>query len=85
MDENKMALKIRTALKVFGWLAGVLGIVFFVVILVGGGSPEAPRVTSVLALVLGFFYLVFFFLISEFLRLLIKIEENTRKEGHVAE
>ena len=32
MDENKMALKIRTALKVFGWLAGVLGIVFFVVI-----------------------------------------------------
>lgn len=81
MDENKVAKKITLALKAFGLLAGVLGVVFFFIILVGGGSPEAPRITSVLALVLGAFYLVFFFLISEVLRLLVKIEQNTRKEG----
>ena len=81
MDENKIANKITLALKVFGLLAAVLGVIFFFIIIIGGGSPEAPRITSVLALVLGAFYLVFFFLISEVLRLLIKIEQNTRKEG----
>ncbi|OGS00891.1 MAG: hypothetical protein A3G85_00210 [Elusimicrobia bacterium RIFCSPLOWO2_12_FULL_39_28] len=57
-----------------------MGLVFFVIILIGGGTPEAPRATSILALVLGFFYLVFFFLVSEVLRLLIAIESNTRKK-----
>ena len=78
---NKTANKLKFVFKIFGFIAAILGVVFFFIILIGGGSPEAPRATSVLALVLGFFYLVFFYLISEVLRILVQIEMNTRKEG----
>ncbi|MBI2119156.1 MAG: hypothetical protein HYT97_05970 [Elusimicrobia bacterium] len=79
-DTNKIANKLRFVFQIFAWISAVLGLVFFVIILIGGGTPEAPRATSILALVLGFFYLVFFFLVSEVLRLLIAIESNTRKK-----
>lgn len=78
-DINKIANKLKFVFQIFAWLSGGLGIVFFLIILIGGGTPEAPRVTSLLALALGFFYFVFFYLISEVLRLLMQIEVNTRK------
>jgi hypothetical protein len=78
---NKLANKLRWVLQLFAWLAAALGLVFFFIILIAGGGPDAPRVTSVLALVLGFFYFVFFHLVAEVLRLLIQIEVNTHKEG----
>lgn len=78
-DTNKIASKLKLVFQIFGWISAVLGLVFFFIILIGGGTPEAPRVTSILALALGFFYFVFFFLIAEFLRLLIQIEANTRR------
>jgi Zn-dependent protease with chaperone function len=71
--------KVALIFKVFAWIAATLGVVFCVIILVGGGTPEAPRATSLLALLLGFFYLVFFYMIAEVLRVLMDIEENTRK------
>ena len=80
-ESNKIANKLRMVFQIFGWVAALLGVVFFVIILVAGGTTGSPRSTSVLALILGAFYFVFFFLISELLRLLIKIEANTRKEG----
>lgn len=79
-DANKIAKKLKLAFQIFGWLAAVLGVVFFFVILIFGGSPEAPRSTSVLALGLGVFYFVFFFTVAEVIRLLSSIEENTRKD-----
>ncbi|MBI3012004.1 MAG: hypothetical protein HYY63_00070, partial [Elusimicrobia bacterium] len=63
-DTNKIASKLRFVFQIFAWISAVLGLVFFAIILIGGGTPEAPRATSVLALVLGFFYLVFFYLVS---------------------
>jgi hypothetical protein len=78
-DTNFIARKLSLIFKVFGWVAGALGVVFFFVILIGGGTPDAPRATSLLALVLGVFYLVFFYTVSEVVRLLANIEENTRK------
>jgi hypothetical protein len=78
-DKFWVLSKITLVFKVFAWIAAALGVVFFFIILIGGGGPEAPRATSVLALVLGFFYLVFFYMISEVLRLLIDIESNTRR------
>jgi len=71
--------KISMVLKAFAWIAAGLGVVFCVIILVGGGTPEAPRATSLLALLLGFFYLVFFYMISEVLNVVMDIEANTRK------
>ena len=80
MNEKYGSLrKIALIFKVFAWVAAILGVVFCGIILVGGGTAEAPRATSLLALVLGFFYLVFFYMVSEVLHVLIDIEANTRK------
>lgn len=79
-DANWCLEKIKLVFKVFAWIAAALGVVFFFIILIGGGTPEAPRATSILALVLGFFYFVFFYTISEVLGLLMRIEQNTRKD-----
>lgn len=80
MNSSKSLKYITVAFKSLGLISVLLGLVFFVIILVGGGSPEAPRATSVLALILGFFYLLFFWTIGEVIGLLVKIEANTRKE-----
>ena len=80
-DTNKIAGKLKLIFQIFAWISAALGLVFFFIILIGGGTPEAPRVTSLLALALGFFYFVFFYFISEILRLLMAIESNTRKKG----
>ncbi len=78
---DKKALKyIPWAFKSLALISAALGLVFFVIILIGGGTPDAPRVTSVLALILGFFYLLFFWTIAEVIGLLIKIESNTRRD-----
>lgn len=79
MDENGIAKKLKMTFMGFAGISALLGVIFFFIILIGGGTPEAPRITSVLALALGFFYFVFFMFISEILRLLMSIESNTRK------
>jgi hypothetical protein len=71
--------KISGVFKLFAWVSALLGVAFCVIILVGGGTPEAPRATSLLALLLGFFYLVFFYMIAEVLNVLMDIESNTRR------
>ena len=85
MEENKIAGKLKLVFQIFAWISAVLGLVFFFIILIGGGTPEAPRATSVLALALGFFYFVFFYFIAEILRLLTAIEDNTRKRSSMPE
>ncbi|HMU74831.1 MAG TPA: hypothetical protein PKB12_02015 [Elusimicrobiota bacterium] len=77
--DNKPLKYIPLAFKALALISAALGLVFFVIILIGGGTPDAPRVTSVLALILGFFYLLFFWTIAEVIGLLIKIESNTRR------
>lgn len=80
-DSDKIAGKLKLIFQIFAWISVVLGLVFFFIILIGGGTPEAPRATSLLALALGFFYFVFFYLIAEVLKLLMQIEINTRRKG----
>jgi hypothetical protein len=80
MNSSKPLKYIPLSFKTLGLISALLGLVFFIIILVGGGSPDAPRATSLLALILGFFYLLFFWTIAEVIGLLIKIESNTRKD-----
>ena len=85
MEENKIGSKLKLVFQIFAWISAVLGLVFFFIILIGGGTAEAPRATSVLALALGFFYFVFFYFIAEILKLLMNIEMNTRKRNSMPE
>ena len=76
---------LRKTFKVLAFISAGVGFVFFLIILIGGGTPETPRATSILALVLGFIYLVLFYTISEVLQLFSDIEENTRETRELLE
>ena len=86
MEEKYRAMGLlRKTFKVLAFISAGVGLLFFVIILIGGGTPETPRVTSILALVLGFIYFVLLYTISEVLQLFTDIEENTRKTMELLE
>lgn len=86
MEEKYKALGLlRKTFKVLAFVAGGLGIIFFVIILIAGGTPETPRATSLLALALGVIYFLLLYTISEVLLLFLDIEENTRKTSQLLE
>ncbi|HUW23079.1 MAG TPA: hypothetical protein VMW39_03515 [bacterium] len=76
---------LRKTFKVLAFVVGGLGIIFFVIILIAGGTPETPRATSLLALVLGVIYFLLLYTVSEVLLLFSDIEENTRKTRELLE
>lgn len=71
--------------KVLAFIAAGLGFIFFLIILIAGGGPETPRATSILALALGAIYFILFYTIAEVLRLILDIEENTRRTSEILE
>jgi len=79
-DVNFAVNKLTIIFKVFSWVAAALGVTFSVVILIQGAGVEYSRVlSSVLALIFGVIYFVFFYTLAEAMRLLVAIERNTRK------
>ena len=86
MAEKYRAVELlRKAFKILAFVAGGLGVIFFVIILIAGGTPETPRVTSLLALALGIIYFLLFYSFSEVLNLFLGIEENTRRTKELLE
>ena len=86
MEEKYRALRLlQITFKVLAFISAGMGLLFFLIILIGGGTPETPRATSILALVLGFIYLVLFYTVSVVLQLFSDIEENTRKTRELLE
>jgi len=84
-EEYRAVELLRRAFKILAFIAGGLGIIFFVIILIAGGTPETPRVTSLLALALGIIYFLLFYSFSEVLHLFLGIEENTRRTKELLE
>jgi len=86
VEEKSRALRLlRITFKVLAFISGGAGFLFFLIILIGGGTPETPRATSILALILGFIYLILFYTVSEVLQLFSDIEENTRRTRELLE
>lgn len=78
-DEKYPALsKIAVAFRVLGWISSGAGVLFGIIILIGGGRPQSPRSMSLVALILGAFYFLLFYGIGEIMRVLMDIESNTR-------
>ena len=65
--------------KVLAWAALVIGAIGTVGVLVTGGTPEAPRAMSIVILIVGALYFVIFWTVGEVVKLLLAIEEQTRK------
>lgn len=73
-------------LRIFGvlfkgvaWAALVVGIVGAVGVLVGGGTPQAPRSISMAIFLSSALYFILFYTLGEIIRLLLVVEQNTRK------
>ena len=84
-EEYRAVELLRKAFKILAFVAGGLGVIFFVIILIAGGTPETPRATSLLALALGIIYFLLFYSFSEVLHLFLGIEENTRRTKELLE
>jgi len=86
VEEKYRALRfLRMTFRVLAFVSAGAGLLFFLIILIGGGTPETPRATSILALILGFIYFVLFYTIGEVLQLFSDIEDNTRKTRELLE
>jgi len=80
MEKRDKFLKVGSVIfKVLAWIALILGVVSCIVILVGGGTPEAPRVTSLIGLLLGAIYFFLFYTAGCVIRVLLDIKENIKR------
>ena len=65
--------------KVLSWVSLAVGIVTAIVIFVGGGTPEAPRATGFIGLLLGIVYFFIFLVTAEVITLLLEIRSKVEK------
>jgi len=65
--------------KVLSWVSLAVGIVAAIVIFVGGGTPEAPRATGFIGLLLGIVYFFIFLVTAEVITLLLEIRSKVEK------
>ena len=67
--------------KVLSWVSLAVGIVAAIVIFVGGGTPEAPRATGFIGLLLGIVYFFIFLVTAEVITLLLEIRSKVEKSA----
>ena len=80
MDKDYKFLKIGvTIFKVLAWVSVAVGVISALVIFIGGGTPEAPRATGFIGLLLGMVYFFIFTIASEAIALLLDISNRIGK------
>ena len=65
--------------KVLAWISVAVGIISAIIIFIGGGTPEAPRATGFIGLLLGLVYFFLFSVASEVISLLLELREKCNK------
>jgi len=65
--------------KVLSWVSLAVGTIAAIVIFVGGGTPEAPRTTGLIGLLLGIVYFFTFLVTAEIINLLLEIRSKLEK------
>ena len=80
MEKKYKILEVSSVIfKVLSWVSLAVGIVAAVVIFIGGGTPEAPRVTGFIGILLGIVYFFMFLVTSEIVALLLDIKLKVEK------
>lgn len=70
--------------KILSWASLVLGVVASIVIFVGGGTPEAPRTTGFIGILLGIVYFFIFYTAAEVITLLLEVRNKVNKDSPTA-
>jgi hypothetical protein len=82
MDKKYKLLEVGSLVfKVLSWVSLAVGIVAAIVIFVGGGTPEAPRATGFIGLLLGIVYCFIFLVAAEVITLLLEIRSKVEKSA----
>ncbi len=79
MDRFKILKIFGLIFKVLAFASVAIGLMTAVGVFVSGGTPEVPRQMSFLFIVGGAFQFFVFYTVGEVIRLLLAIEEQTRK------
>ena len=80
MDKTYKLLKVAAIIfKVLSWASLVIGFISGIVIFIGGGTPETPKVTGFLGILLGIVYFFISFTTSEVITLLLDIHGKLQK------
>ena len=80
MDKTFKFLKISSIIfKVLAWVSVAFGLISGIIIFIGGGAPDAPRVTGFLAILLGIIYFFISFTASGVIALLLDIRTKLDK------
>jgi len=65
--------------KVLAWVSVAVGVISALVIFIGGGTPDAPRSTGFVGLLLALVYFFVFSVASEVIALLLEINSKLGK------
>ena len=80
MDKKYKILEVSSLIfKVLSWASLAIGVIAAVVIFIGGGTPEAPRATGFIGILLGIVYFFVFFVAAEVIALLLEIRSKVGK------
>ncbi|MDO8603112.1 MAG: hypothetical protein Q7O04_04635 [Candidatus Omnitrophota bacterium] len=80
MDKKYKVLGISSVVfKVLSWASLAIGIVAAIIIFIGGGTPDAPRATGFIGILLGVIYFFIFLVASEVITLLLEIHSKVEK------
>jgi len=82
MDKKYKVLGVSSVIfKALSWVSLAVGIIAAIVIFVGGGTPEAPRTTGFIGLLLGVVYFFIFLVTAEVITLLLEIRSKVEKSA----
>ena len=80
MGKNYKLLEVSIVIfKVLAWASLAVGVIASIVIFIGGGTPEAPRATGFIGILLGIVYFFMFLVTSEIIALLLDIKSKVEK------
>jgi hypothetical protein len=80
MEKIHKFLQISSVIfKVLAWASVAIGIVSAIIIFIGGGTPQAPRTTGFVGLLLGVVYFFIFYTASCIVSVLLEIRNKVDK------
>jgi len=82
MSKNYKVLEVSIIVfKVLSWASLAIGTIAAIVIFIGGGTPDAPRSTGFVGLLLGIVYFFSFIIAAEIIKLLLEVRSKVDKNA----
>ncbi|MFH1282390.1 MAG: hypothetical protein ABII27_01850 [bacterium] len=82
-NKYKTLAIVKGLLKVFAWLFLVVGVLFTIIILIFGGTDDAPRASSIMVLFFTVIEFIFLYTLAELIAIFVNIENNTQKTARL--